>query len=132
MKKLLSLTLATLLCVTTFASAEKQHKYPTSTKTPVHDGLWWQNKSSTFKEGFIGGYKLGTERAAGHPADVNKYPSSELLTGLDTFWSDFRNRSILFDDAVTYVEDQLRGVPDDKLTAELLKMRAAAAPSGDQ
>lgn len=131
MKSLVTVTLCTVLCVPAFA-APKEHKYPSGAKDPIHNGLWWQNKSSTFKEGFLGGYKLGTEHSAGHPTDLNKFPSGELLEGMDHFYDDFRNRSILFDDALHYVEDQLRGQPDDKLNTELLHLRQAAAPAGDE
>jgi len=60
--------------------------------------------------------------------DVNKFPASELIDGLDHFYKDFRNRNIYVDDALPFVAEQLRGVPDDKLNAELLHLRAAAAP----
>ena len=95
----------------------------------VHNGLWWEEKSGLFKEAFVGGYKAGSMHVAGHPLDVNKFPATELIDGLDHFYKDFRNRNILIDDALSYVEDQMRGVPDDKLAAEVLKMRAAAAPA---
>jgi hypothetical protein len=67
--------------------------------------------------------------AAGHPLDINAFPASELIDGLDSFYKDFRNRNILVDDALSYIVDQLRGASDDKLKDELLKMRAAAAPT---
>ena len=68
--------------------------------------------------------------AAGHAVDVNQFPASELVDGLDHFYKDYRNRNILVDDALNYIADELRGAPDDKLKATLLKLRAAAAPAG--
>lgn len=130
MKKSLGICLATVLCATAFAQPVQQsnHKNPNGPSV-VHNGLWWEEKSGLFKEAFVGGYKAGSMHVAGHPLDVNKFPATELIDGLDHFYKDFRNRSILVDDALSYVEDQMRGVPDDKLAAEVLKMRAAAAPA---
>ncbi len=131
MKKLLTLFLAILLCAAPFAAA--QHKnHPAEGPPPIHNGLWWANKSSLFRDAFITGYKSGSSHAAGHPIDINQFPAIELVDGIDSFYKDFRNRNILVDDALTYVEDQLRGIPDDKLNAELLKLRAASAPSNEE
>jgi|SRR6185312_3117876 len=129
MKKLLSLCLVTLCCTAACALPRQSHHISPNAPPAVHNGLWWGEKSGTFKEAFLGGYKAGSMHVAGHPLDVNKFPATELIDGLDHFYKDFRNRSILIDDALTYVEDQMRGVPDDKLAAEVLKMRAAAAPA---
>ena len=127
MKPILSLLLVLLLCP---ALAIAQHKgHPAEGPPPIHNGLWWQSKSSLFRDGFMTGYKSGSAHGAGHPLDINQFPAIELIDGIDSFYKDFRNRNILFDDAILYVVDQLRGVPDDKLNAELLKMRAAAAPT---
>jgi hypothetical protein len=128
MKRFLSVTLTVLLCATAFAAP--QHKsHPAEAAPPIHNGIWWGNKSSLFRDGFITGYKSGSMHAAGHPIDINAFPASELIDGVDSFYKDFRNRNILIDDALLYIVDQLRGVPDDKLKDELLKMRAAAAPT---
>ena len=107
-----------------------QDRHPAEAKPPVHNGLWWDAKSSTFRDAFMTGYKSGSAHAAGHAVEVNQFPVSELVDGLDHFYKDFRNKNILVDDALNYVQDQLRGVADDKLNASLLKMRAAAAPAG--
>jgi len=128
MKRLLILSLALFLGASTLAVAQNARGNPAG-PAPVRNGLWWQEKSGLYKEAFLGGYKAGSEHTAGHALDVNKFPGTVLIDGLDHFYKDFRNRSILIADALTYVEDQLRGVPDDKLNAELLKMRAAAAPA---
>jgi hypothetical protein len=127
MKKVIAVLTLTLLCATPLL-AQQHHSGPNS-PAPVHNGPWWKEKSSIFKEAFIAGYKAGSEHVAGHLLDINKFPGSELIPGLDSFYKDFRNSGILIDDALTYVEDQMRGIPDDKLNAELLKMRAAAAPA---
>ena len=131
MKKVLALTLAALLCTVALAAAQRGgQKNSGGGPPPIHNGLWWQSKSGLFRDGFMTGYKSGSEHASGHSIDINKFPAIELIDGLDSFYKDFRNRNILVDDALTYVQDQLRGFPDDKLNAELLKMRAAAAPAG--
>jgi len=127
MKKLLSLTLVTLLCAAA-AIAQPGPRPNMSGPTPIHNGIWWEAKSGLYKEAFIGGYKLGAEKTAGHAVDVNKFPISELTDGLDHFYKDFRNRNIMLPDALKYIEDELRGVDDSILKTELLALRAAAAP----
>ena len=129
MKKLLSLCLVALCCAAAFARPMQSHHSNPNGPPVVHNGLWWEEKSGLFKEAFVGGYKAGSMHVAGHPLDVNKFPATLLIDGLDRFYKDFRNRSILIDDALSYVEDQMRGFPDDKLATEVLKMRAAAAPA---
>ena len=94
---------------------------------PTHTGTWWKDKSGLYKEAFVSGYKLGAHHAIGHDTDLTPFGVTELVAGVDTFYKDFRNRNIVFSDAIGFVSDQLRGIPDDKLNAELLKMRAAAA-----
>jgi len=128
MKKLLSFSLVLVLCASAFA-APPQKSHPAEGPPPIHNGLWWQSKAKLFRDGFVTGYKSGSMHDAGHPLDLNQFPAVELIDGLDKFYNDFRNRNILVDDALNYVQDQLRGVPDDKLNAEILKMRAAAAPA---
>jgi hypothetical protein len=128
MKNLLSFALAVTICTTAFA-APQQKDHPAEGPPPIHNGLWWQSKAKLFRDGFITGYKSGSMHDAGHPLDLNQFPAVELIDGLDKFYNDFRNRNILVDDALNYVQDQLRGVPDDKLNVEILKMRAAAAPT---
>jgi hypothetical protein len=132
MKRLLMFGLAALLCVPAFAAQQRNSHINPNGPAPVHNGLWWQEKSGLFKEAFIGGYKAGAEDTAGHALDVNKFAGSELIDGLNTFYKDFRNRNIMVSNALSYVEDQLSGSADEKLSAELLKMRAAAAPTRDE
>jgi hypothetical protein len=126
MKKFLTITFAFLLCAAPFAVA--QHGNPNG-PAPIHNGRWWEEKSGLYKEAFIGGYKAGSKYTAGHPVDVNKFQGSDLIDGLDHFYKDYRNHNIMIEDALHYTEEQLSGVPDEKLKDELLKMRAASAPT---
>jgi hypothetical protein len=98
----------------------------TAQKAPTHSGAWWKEKSQVFKEGFVGGYKSGAHHAAGKDTPLSKFGAMELVDGVNKFYGDFRNRNIRIDDALEFVADQLAGVPDDKLNAEILKLRAAA------
>jgi len=116
----------TLLCATAFAAAQPQHPTPVL-PAPTHTGTWWEAKSDLYKEAFIGGYKAGAKTTAGHPVDINKFRSDALIDGLNHFYRDFRNNNIVVEDALGYIAEQLRGDPDDKLSAELHRMRAAAA-----
>ncbi len=132
MRKLLALCLTIALCTTAFAAPQHHSHHPAEGPAPIHNGLWWQSKSELFRVGFMTGYKSGSAHGAGHPLDINQFPAIELIDGLNSFYKDFRNRNILVDDALNYVQDQLRGAPDDKLNAELLKMREAAAPTSEE
>jgi hypothetical protein len=125
MKNFIQFALATAFSISALAS-------PPLPKPPVHNGIWWKEKSSIFKEAFLGGYKAGELHATGHATDVARFPVSELSDGVDTFYKDFRNRSIVVDDALNYIEDELRGMPDDKLATELQHLRQAAVPTGDE
>jgi hypothetical protein len=129
MKKLFYIPLAVLLITVSAVTAQQRTGHPAEAPPPIHNGLWWGNKSGLFHDAFVTGYKSGTMHAAGHAVDINQFPTIELVEGVNNFYKDFRNRNILVDDVLNYVQDQLRGVPDEKLNAELLKMRAAAAPT---
>jgi hypothetical protein len=128
MKKLLSLTLATTLLSATVALAQHPRHPNANGPAPIHNGLWWKDKSDLYREAFIGGYKAGAKHVAGHSLDVNEFPATELIKGLNHFYTDFRNDNIYVDDALPYIAEELRGVSDDQLKAEILKLRAAAAP----
>jgi hypothetical protein len=95
-------------------------------KAPDHAGTWWKEKSEIYKEAYIAGYKTGAHQEAGHDTSLSKFGAKELTDGLNHFYADFRNRNISINDSIFYVADQLAGVPDEKLNAEILKMRAAA------
>lgn len=120
MKKLMTFMLSLVLCATAFAGQLK----------PRHTGNWWKQKSPTFREAYVSGYKSGKHDGMGKDTNLTPLGERELVDGLDKFYSDFRNRNILFADAIAYVADQLRGVPDDKLAAEILRLRAASASAG--
>lgn len=120
MKKLLTLSLTLMLCATAFAGQVKVR----------HTGGWWRQKSGVFHEAYVSGYKSGKHDGMGKDTNLTEFGEKELVDGLDKFYSDFRNRNILFPDAIAYVADQLRGVPDDKLAAEILRLRAASTSAG--
>jgi hypothetical protein len=42
-----------------------------------------------------------------------------MMDGLNTFYSDFRNRNIHVEDATGYIRDQIRGVSEDTLSLDL-------------
>jgi len=119
MKKILCLFL--LIGASAVAIAQPKHDITS------YNGTWWLNKSTVFHEAYITGYKQGMHHVLNHESDLVKFGSVELAAGVDHFYKDFRNRNITVMDALTFVGDQLRGVPDEKLNAELLKMRASAA-----
>jgi hypothetical protein len=95
-------------------------------KAPEHAGTWWKEKTDVYKEAFVSGYKTGSRHQAGHDTSLSKFGAKELTDGLNHFYGDFRNRNITINESIFYVADQLAGVPDDKLNAEILKLRAAA------
>ena len=104
-----------------------------SSPSEPHDGHWWSKKSFVYKEGFMSGYHAGlVKQSGGKPTDLKGLGSSQLIEGLEKFYKDFRNQKIVVDDALTYVIQEIQGVPDDKLAANLLKMRQAAAGRGDE
>jgi hypothetical protein len=121
MNRILKLTLPVLFFCATVLSAGAQQN------TVAHNGHWWNQKSQVYHEGFVIGYKEGMHKILGHDSDLAKFGYTELVIGVDKFYKDFRNQNINIADALPYVGDQLRGIADDKLAAELLKMRAAAA-----
>jgi hypothetical protein len=121
MKKLaFSLSLGLLLCGPMAAQ---------QSKTPNYNGAWWGQKSHVFHEAWVSGYKSGLHQGEGHDTELTKFGPIELVDGLDKFYSDFRNRNINVHDALPFVAAQLSGAPDEKLNAQLLKLRAAAAGS---
>lgn len=113
---------AILLAASFTASAQ-------SAKQHFHDGDWWKSKPAVYHDGFVSGFKA-SEHHAGRSL-LDKLGAPDLVTGLDKFYEDFRNRNIVFEDALPYVADQLSGVPDDKLAARILKMRAAATANAE-
>jgi hypothetical protein len=96
-------------------------------KSPAHlDGGWWKAKSELYREAWISGYKSGLHQGEGHDTELTKFGTVALLDGTNKFYADFRNRNINVHEALPFVADQLSGISDEKLNAELLKLRAAA------
>ena len=126
MRKLLGLVLAFALLASPLAIAQKAPL--------IRDGGWWKEKSTSFREGFVNGYRAALVHSATPKqlADLEGFQSSQAVEGLNAFYGDFRNKLILIDDAIAYVIDQVKGMPDDQLAAELQKMRKAAASRGEQ
>lgn len=116
------LALPALFCAGAFAA-------PKASRT--HIGTWWLQKSETFHQAYVVGY-LEAARDAGNylvPQHLllNDENTSAWVTGLDTFYSDFRNRNIEVSDAIQYVHAQMNGATDKQLQARLDHLRAEAA-----
>lgn len=105
------------------------------------DGNWWRGEQriskSTYVVGFFDGMELGrnfsywkfanNKLAANSVALVNesyaeyvdKYfknvSNVQLVDGLDVFYADFRNRSILVHNAVWIVTHQISGLPQERV-----------------
>ncbi len=100
--------------------------------TVNYNGVWWSGKSQTYREAWVSGYKSGLHQGRGKDTELTKFGTHELLDGVNKFYEDFRNRNITLHEALPYVADQLSGVPDDKLNAEILKLRKAAVADDTQ
>jgi hypothetical protein len=119
------------LCAVSIAPVVSQEKRVESTP-PIHNGIWWQKQSKPYHDGFIVGYKSGSTHTLGRKTDLVLLPAAELVDGLDVFYRDFRNRNILVDDGLVYVQHELTGSTDTALKAEVSRLRANAAPSTDE
>jgi hypothetical protein len=102
----------------------------------VRDGNWWRNLKDTskvfFMTGFFDGMVMGNEfsywgvekddinTATNVASSYSKYAdkyltnvtSGQLVDGLDTFYSDFRNRRIKVSNGVWIVVNQIAGKPE--------------------
>ena len=58
--------------------------------------------------------------------DFHSIAIGQYLAGLDQFYADYRNQSILFDYAIRFVRDQVRGTPQQELDKTLEEMRRTA------
>jgi hypothetical protein len=96
-------------------------------KPPFHAGQWWKDKPETYREAFVNGFKSGMHHVANRDTELSPFTAAVLTTGVNKFYTDFRNENITVTDALQYVADQLSGVPDEKLKAQILKLRAASA-----
>ncbi|MGB0066361.1 MAG: hypothetical protein WBP85_18120 [Terracidiphilus sp.] len=65
-------------------------------------------------------------RAPDPQFDYTQLRFGQLEEGLDEFYKDFRNKSILISAALSYVRDQLRGTSDGELAVRLQQLRKAA------
>ena len=112
MKKRMAWTLAMVLLGGGFAAAQEQKK-----PEVMHNGYWWKDKSDEFKQGFVNGYKdaVNHSATAKQLAELRGVGTKQLVEGMDAFYHDFRNVMILVDDAMTFVLDQMRHIPDEKL-----------------
>lgn len=116
----------------------------------ARNAYWWEPSSRLFKLGYVGGYARGMRSAqqmidgsvvldeirwTSEPAhsrmlrmmEFGEITFGQYVDGLDQFYVDFRNKRILFDYAVLYVRDQIRGFPQAELDDRLAAMRAATS-----
>jgi hypothetical protein len=128
MGKVLVAILSILFCFPAVAQPGQQQVGQTEEIT-IHDGMWWKEKSGTFKEAYVIGYKEGVgHTAAGDEREVwtvGKVRS--VVDGLNQFYSDPRNMDIYIEEALTYVQDRFQGVAYEALKAELQTLRQTAA-----
>lgn len=113
---------------------------------PTHNGYWWLRLNGAEKIMFVQGYVEGLSRA---DKLISMYLSVETLKiheganqekiidvfnfyritygqfvdGLDAFYADFKNKRILFNYAVLYVRDEIRGVSKKELDDRIEGMR---------
>jgi hypothetical protein len=118
MKTLRNFTVATFVCLIALSASAQ--------KPAFHAGQWWKDKNSVYREAFVNGFKSGMHHAANHNTELSPFTATVLVDGVNKFYSDFRNLNINIDDALQYVTDQMSGVPDDKLKAQIMKLRANA------
>lgn len=125
MKKLL--VVFTLLFSFSALAARPTHKStPKPLGTIVHDGLWWRNRQAPYKEGYITGYRQALLKSNAS-SDILNTHNEQIISGIDALYKDFRNLNITVEDAIPYVLDELKGVSDDTLKAELQKLRQTSA-----
>jgi hypothetical protein len=116
------------------------------------DGNWWREqtteKKTTYMTGFFDGMELGRnfaywgiiEKDKNDPAmakvrssyeEYSKYlinvSNVQLAEGVDTFYSDYRNRQILVHDAVWLVLNQIAGKSDMEMQSMIESWRQNAA-----
>jgi hypothetical protein len=130
MRRVLAMLFAGLFCLSALGLRGQQPAAPAGAGTSVHDGTWWKEKSTVFREAFIVGYKEGVEHATpGTKRSVwTTARAKPLMDGMNDFYKDFRNSNIYVDEAMGYVQDELQGtLSDDALKAELQKLRQVAA-----
>jgi len=117
------------------------------------DGPWWVPIPENYKQGFVGGYMMGTVRAhnlvlqncygkSGGDAlesyaalktcltitflktfDFSGIRPGQLADGIDEFYKDSRNKDIDINFALLYARDKLKGKPAKELEDELTQWR---------
>jgi hypothetical protein len=124
-----------------------------SAQVPVNrDGEWWNTLGESVKSGFIVGFvdgialgnefswwgmtdKQSKECSSATISSFQKMSDrylvslaySQLKDGLDNFYKDSRNRSILMAGAMWIVVQKINGVPKEKLQQSLEEWRKNAA-----
>jgi chloramphenicol O-acetyltransferase len=119
------------------------------------DGNWWRNltvsEQSTYMIGFYDGMELGhnfsywnflnkktketcvADTSESYKTFKDKYAQNvtniQLADGLNTFYSDYRNRAILIHNAVWLVLNSIAGKPQAELDKMIESFRKAAASS---
>jgi hypothetical protein len=114
----------------------------------VHNGVWWNQLSTTERLFFLEGYIDGLARAdflltqnlkvrKQKLPDVStneevtsffkfyKITYGQFMEGLNTFYADYRNPQINFDVAILYIRDQIHGTSQKDLDLRLEDMRKA-------
>ena len=121
-----------------------------SDSAPVNNGIWWNSLDGNAKGYFVAGYVEGLSRAdkileqALRDKSLTLTDTStkkpilsyflfynvafgQFTEGLDTFYSDYRNKHINFNIAILYIRDQIQGVAQKELDGRLDRMRQATA-----
>jgi len=110
-----------------------------------HNGYWWNHKSEQEKLIYLEGYTDGVSAAAGVSGprggakliykmtglDNKSATFGQFLSGLDHFYSDYRNVTIPTGLAVEYVSHELRGVSENELANEIRIDRKIASTTPD-
>jgi hypothetical protein len=118
MKKYLAVLLTAGMCATSMAATPK---------TNSHDGSWWRQKSSLFKEAYIDGYSDGDKHDQQRQFVLDHI--DQVVDGLNAFYRYASNRHIRVEDAMDYVYNQLQGASQDALATQLQQLRTTAAGS---
>jgi hypothetical protein len=104
------------------------------------DGNWWRKQNDSFKVGVIIGFARGEEvgqlnaartfrLAHGDDRCVSAVTDhvlkakgtfsnttvGQIIDGVETFYADYRNRTIWFHSAIQFVLDGIKGTPRDEL-----------------
>jgi hypothetical protein len=117
------------------------------------NGYWWLKQDTPFKLGWIEGFVTGGETVKANALLIcginaavygnavsgvcnvlgNKLfeppraTYGQVIDGLDHFYSDYRNKLIKIDFAVSYVYDELSGSTQSALDQEVRQLREQAA-----